>query len=105
MDWEGRGAKRRGAKRRWVVWFRDWKEVWFGRVSPREVAPDRQTFSLGAQVMSGGRVFAGWVCGDVCGQAGVGSGGIQGFPRMAARRVSMMLRPCFAAVERYPRMV
>ena len=47
----------------------------------------------------------GWrLVSDLVGQAGVGSGGIQGWLRIASRRASIMLRPCFAAVARYPRM-
>jgi hypothetical protein len=38
--------------------------------------------------------------GFVVGQAGLGSGGSQGRPRIASRRVLIVLRPCLAAVDR-----
>lgn len=37
---------------------------------------------------------------DSVGQAGVGSGGIQGWPRIASRRASITLRACMSAVKR-----
>jgi hypothetical protein len=63
-----------------------------------------QTFSWCVRVMPGEHVLVGWFAWCL-GQVGAGWGGIQDRPRSAWHRVSIMLWPCFAAVDRYPRMV